>query len=183
MLLRIVPVSNVPKGILKIVRNEVESNLNIKCRIMPNLPIPDDSFNRWRKQYNAEVILSNLSKNSSVKFIDKNILTIMITDVDIYYGRLNFVFGLEDPSTNSSIVSITRLRPEFYDEKPNMNLLSERAVKEVSHEIGHYLGLRHCPNTICVMCFSPSAGDIDAKQKYFCDNCKITLMTRGIRVG
>jgi archaemetzincin len=104
----------------------------------------------------------------------------MITDVDLYYGVPNFVFGLEDPATSSSIVSITRLRPEFYDEKPNIILLGERTTKEVLHEIGHYLGLNHCQNVECVMCFSPSAGDIDAKQKYFCESCKITLMTKGV---
>jgi archaemetzincin len=179
MFLRIVPVSNVPQGILEKVRSELES-LNIKCRIMPSLPIPEDSYNQWRKQYNAEVILKRLSDKSAVKFIDKNIPTLMITDADLYYGRLNFVFGLEDPSTNSSVVSITRLRPEFYDERPNLVLLEERTVKEVLHELGHYLGLGHCSNVECVMSFSPSAGDIDAKQKYFCESCKITLMTKGV---
>jgi archaemetzincin len=183
MFLRIVPVSNVPQGILDRVRSELETNLNIKCRIMPRLSIPEESFNRWRKQYNAEIILNMLSEKSEVKFIDKNIPTILITDADLYYGGLNFVFGLEYPAKSSAIVSITRLRPEFYDEKANINLLGERTVKEVIHEIGHYFGLRHCYNTWCVMCFSPSVNDIDIKQKDFCENCKIKLMTRGINIG
>jgi archaemetzincin len=183
MFLRIVPVSNVPQGILDKVRNDLEANLNIKCRIMPKLSIPEDAFNRWRKQYNAETILNMLSEKSAVKFIDKNIPTLLITDVDLYYGGLNFVFGLEYPAKSSAIVSITRLRPEFYDERANLNLLGERTVKEVIHEIGHYLGLGHCHNTWCVMCFSPSVNDIDIKQKYFCENCRIKLMTRGINIG
>jgi len=180
MFLRIVPVGNIQHSILDRVRNELESNLNIKCRIMPKLSIPEESFNRWRKQYNAEMILANLSKDSAVKFIDRNIPTLMIIDADLYYGRLNFVFGLEDPSTSSSILSIARLRPEFYDERSDMNLLEERTVKEAVHEIGHHLGLRHCTNVECVMCFSPSVGDIDTKKKYFCESCKLSLMTRGI---
>ncbi len=183
MFLRLVPVSNVPQGILDKVRSDLESNLNIKCRIMPRLQIPEGSFNRWRKQYNAETILNMLSEKSAVKFIDKNIPTLLITDVDLYYGGLNFVFSLEYPAKSSAIVSITRMRPEFYDERANMNLLGERAVKEVMHEIGHHLGLGHCYNTWCVMCFSPSVNDIDIKQKYFCENCKIKLMTKGISIG
>ena len=179
MFLRIVPVSNVPQGILEKVRSELEG-MNIKCRIMERLDIPEESYNQWRRQYNAEEILKNLSDKSAVKFIDKNIPTLMITDVDLYYGRLNFVFGLEDPSTNCSIVSITRLRPEFYDERPDLIILGERTTKEVMHEMGHYLGLSHCTNPECVMCFSPSVGDVDRKQKYFCENCKITLMTKGV---
>lgn len=183
MFLRIVPVGGISKSILDKVRNELETNLNIKCRIMPKLSIPEESFNRWRKQYNAEVVLNLLSKKSAVKFIDKNIPTFLITDVDLYYGGLNFVFVLEDPTKSSAIVSITRLRPEFYDEKTNLNLLEERIVKEVIHGMGHYFGLGHCPNNWCVMCFSPSVNDVDIKQKYFCENCKIKLITRGISLG
>jgi archaemetzincin len=183
MFLRIVPVNNVPKAMLDRVRNELESNLNIKCRIMPRLSIPEESFNRWRKQYNAEIVLSMLSEKSAVKFIDKNIPTLLVTDVDLYYRGLNFVFGLEYPAKSSAIVSIARLRPEFYDERANSNLLTDRTVKEVIHEIGHYLGLGHCYNTWCVMSFSPSVNDVDIKQKNFCENCKIKLMTKGINIG
>ena len=180
MFLRIVPVGSIQHSILDVVRTNFENNLNIKCRIMSKLPIPEESFNRWRKQYNAEVILASLSKDSTVKFIDRSIPTLMIIDADLYYGGLNFVFGVEDPSTSSSIVSIARLRPEFYDERANTRLLEERVVKEAMHEMGHHLGLRHCINTECVMCFSPSVGDIDIKQKYFCESCKVNLMARGI---
>jgi archaemetzincin len=81
------------------------------------------------------------------------------------------------------IVSTSRLRPEFYDSKPNAGLLEERTVKEVIHEIGHYFGLDHCENSKCIMNFSPSVFDVDKKGKEFCDDCKIKLMTRGINLG
>jgi len=183
MFLRMVPVGEVSQRILDKVRNELETNLNIKCRIMPKLSIPEETFNRWRKQYNAENVMELLSTKSEVKFIDKNIPTLLITNVDLYYGGLNFVFGLEDPTKSSAIVSIMRLRPEFYDEKANLNILEERTVKEVTHAIGHCFGLGHCINNWCVMCFSPSVNDVDLKQKYFCENCKVKLMTRGIKLG
>jgi len=179
MFLRLVPVGNLSQQILETIREELEY-LNIKCRIMPKLDIPQEAFNHWRKQYNAEVVMNLLSKKSEVKFIDKNIPTLMITDSDLYYAGLNFIFGLEEPVISSAIVSIARLRPEFYDQRPDQNLLKERTVKEVIHELGHYLGLDHCNNSLCVMCFSPSVFDVDKKQKYFCDECKIKMMTRGI---
>lgn len=182
MFLRIAPVGDLPKEILEIVKNELE-NLNIKCRLMTKLSIPQDAFNHWRKQYNAEIIMNYLSRSSEIKFIDKSIPSLLLTDVDMYYGGLNFVFGLEDPSKSCAIVSLARLRPEFYDERPDKSLLEERVVKEVIHEIGHYLGLDHCTYMECVMSFSPSVYDVDKKQKNFCENCKIRLMTRGINIG
>jgi archaemetzincin len=176
-----VPVGELPKEILEVIRDELE-NLNIKCRIMPKLTIPQEAFNHWRKQYNAEVVMDLLSKASEVKFIDKSIPTLLITDADLYYSGLNFVFGLEDPAKSCAIVSLSRLRPEFYDQRPSRSLLEERTVKEVIHEIGHYLGLDHCQNNWCVMSFSPSVFDVDRKQKGFCDDCKIKMMTRGINL-
>jgi archaemetzincin len=168
MFLRIVPVGEVSEGILNLVKDELE-NLNIKSRIMTKIDIPKEAYNQWRKQYNAEVIMDMLSKVSEVKFIDKSIPTLLITDFDLYYSGLNFIFGLEDPARCCAIVS--------------RSLLEERIVKEVIHELGHYIGLDHCYNNKCVMSFSPSVFDVDKKQKEFCDDCKIRMMTRGINLG
>ncbi len=183
MFLRIVPAGNPMQDILEMVKNELESNLNVKSRIMSKLPIPMEAFNQWRKQYNAEVVMNLLSRSSEAKFIDKNIPTMIITDVDLYYGGLNFVFGLEDPQKSSAIVSLARLRTEFYDERPNKFVLEERTIKEVTHELGHHLGLDHCTNSRCVMNFSPSVYDVDKKEKNFCERCRLDMMTRGVNLG
>ncbi len=180
MFLRIVPVGTSLKDVLEAVSAELEGYLNIKSRILTKLPIPKESFNQWRKQYNAEIVMDALSQASEVKFIDKNIPTLMITDHDLYYGGLNFIFGLENPAKKIAIVSIARLRPEFYDETPDVKLLKERTVKEVIHEMGHYMSLDHCDDPSCVMHFSPSIADVDFKKKYFCDRCKVVLMAKGI---
>jgi len=180
MFLRIVPVGSALKEILQSVKIELELYLNIKSRILGRLPMPKEAFNRWRKQYNAEIVMDTLSQASEVKFIDKSIPTLMVTDHDLYYGGLNFIFGLENPSTKTAIVSIARLRPEFYDESPNVKLLKERTVKEVIHEMGHNMGLDHCYDPSCVMKFSPSISDVDEKKKEFCERCKSHLMTKGI---
>jgi archaemetzincin len=179
MFLRIVPLGNLPKEILDTVKGELE-NLNIRCRVMPKIEVPQEAFNQWRKQYNAETIMNSIYNKSEVKFIDANIPSLLLTDYDLYYSGLNFVFGLEYPSKSCAIVSLARLRTEFYDEKPNKTLLHDRTVKEVLHEIGQYLGLGHCVNPKCVMAFSSSASDIDRKLKDFCDNCKMDLATRGL---
>jgi archaemetzincin len=182
MFLRIVPVGASLSEVLEMVKRELEFYLNIKVRIVGRVGMPKEAFNHWRKQYNAEIVMDELSTFPEAKFIDKNIPTLMITNHDLYYAGLNFVFGLEDPSKSSAIVSIARLRPEFYDEQSNIKLLKERTVKEVIHEMGHYLGLEHCHNPSCVMSFSPSVADIDLKKKMFCDNCRIRLMAKGISV-
>jgi len=182
MLIRLVPLGNVSQHILGSVKEELENIFHAKCRILSGLEIPEKSLNHWRKQHNAEIILDSLKDASEVKFIDKNIPTLLITDVDLYYGGLNFVFGIEDPTKSMAIVSLARLMPEFYDQARNPRILKERIVKEAVHEFGHHLGFNHCSRLNCVMCFSPSVFDVDKKDKYFCGACRIKAAAKGITI-
>ncbi|MGB9842483.1 MAG: matrixin family metalloprotease, partial [Candidatus Bathyarchaeales archaeon] len=71
----------------------------------------------------------------------------------------------------AAIISLWRLKPEFYGDTPDMTLFSARVLKEAVHELGHTLGLRHCSRGSCVMYFSNSIIDTDRKQSLFCDQC------------
>jgi archaemetzincin len=80
------------------------------------------------------------------------------------------------------MVSVARLRPEFYDQRPNNFVVTERAVKETIHEVGHQMGMDHCRHPFCVMAFSPSVGDVDSKKKEFCSDCKIRASMKGVNI-
>jgi len=74
-----------------------------------------------------------------------------VVNVDLFVPSLNFVFGLA--AGNTAVISLARLRPEYYGEKKNEYLLRERALKESIHELGHTFGLPHCFNIRCIMHF------------------------------
>jgi archaemetzincin len=182
MLVRLIPIGNLSQKFLGDICNELQTLVNIRCKVLPKLQTPRETYDHFRRQYDAEKIIDILSKSSEAKFIERGMPTIFLTEDDIYYSKLNFVFGLEDLRKNVAIVSIARLKPEFYENRPNPTILTERTVKEIIHEVGHMTGLEHCVHKICIMNFSPSINDIDVKQKDFCSSCRVRMMTRGLEL-
>jgi archaemetzincin len=122
-------------------------------------------FHPDRGQYDAGSILSGYDKNGT------DGRTILITSVDLFMPIFTFVFGLAKLNGTTGIVSTHRLRSEFYGLPPDEGLLKTRLIKEVVHELGHLLNLRHCPNYHCVMTSSNTADDLDVKGDQFCKSC------------
>ena len=182
MFIRIIPVGNPPKQVLDKLPPVLHSMFKARVKVFDAIPVPPEAWDRWRKQHDAAKMIEILCDERVATFIDKNVPTLFITDTDIFYKGLTFVFGIENPEKNCSIVSIARLKPEFYGDAPNINVLIERVTKEAVHELGHHIGLGHCPHPFCVMCYSPSAGDVDSKRVEFCNSCKLKAASKGIEL-
>jgi len=131
------------------------------------------AYNEKRKQYLGDKILRQAEKSKRNDY-EKWLL---IVDVDLYSNGLNFIFGLANPYSGVSIISLTRLRQRFYDMPENESLFIERMKKEATHELGHLFYLGHCPDKRCVMHFSNSLYDTDEKLAYFCEKCRKTLFS------
>jgi archaemetzincin len=137
--------------------------------IEEKLPLREEAFDKKRRQYQSHTILSEVQGYAVKKTWVNRALGVV--DADIFVPELNFVFGEATCPGKAALISLWRLKPEFYGEPSNMELFLERALKEAVHEIGHTLGLRHCPRPSCVMHFSNSISDTDIKQSLFCDKC------------
>jgi archaemetzincin len=139
------------------------------------MQLPLDVYDLQRGQFNSSRILAkinNFSKKSGLEHV------LGITDVDLFVPRLNFVFGEAEYGGRAAIISLFRLKPEFYGKNSDNRLLVERAVKEAVHEVGHMLGLGHCDNPTCVIFFSNSISDTDRKGVLLCEKCKSLAINR-----
>jgi len=135
-----------------------------------HLPMPEAAFDKKREQYRSNQVLGIIQSHASDKSLNR---LLGVIDADIYIQGLNFVFGEAIFPGKAALISLWRLKPEFYKSPSNFEVFAERSVKEAVHEVGHTLGLRHCPRSSCVMHFSNSIFDTDKKQAVFCDECYI----------
>ncbi|MEM2994909.1 MAG: archaemetzincin family Zn-dependent metalloprotease [Candidatus Bathyarchaeia archaeon] len=171
----ILRIGQIDQHIANIIRENLEMAFpKTTCVIIPEeLSVPKETFNKTRNQYNSEAILVIVRRHAEkVKFLNR---ILGIVDVDIFVSGLNFVFGEAECPGKSALISLWRLKPEFYGKPPNMNLLLERGTKEAVHELGHTLGLKHCLNPFCVMYFSNSIFETDRKQSLFCNKCHFNV--------
>ncbi|TFF87851.1 MAG: archemetzincin [Promethearchaeota archaeon] len=142
--------------------------------IEDKLKISNEYYNHNRRQYNGPIFLM-ITRNKAIDLNYDKVLGIFPSD--LYTKGLSFIFGLAESGTGSRacVISLERLHPSFYDNTIDKNTLPEiylkRILKEAMHEIGHTLGLKHC-NNVCVMRFSNSLPETDAKPANFCDECK-----------
>jgi archaemetzincin len=95
-----------------------------------------------------------------------------VTEMDLFVPVLTFVFGEAQLDGRCAVISLQRLREEFYGLPANPALLRERAVKEAVHELGHTFGLRHCPDWRCVMASTHAVERLDLKSAEFCEGCR-----------
>ena len=173
MMVGVIPVRLSDEELVHTVCDAVESVYGIQTVAVDPQRAPWHSYDYSRDQYNA----AGFTEIAEYGPHKKNIV---VTDLDLFSYPLNFVFGQAHLSGRASVISTYRLNPDFYECDGGQDPISdevydqmykERVAKESVHEVGHMLGIRHCSNNWCVMSFSPTIAEVDAKGKYLCPDC------------
>lgn len=166
-MIALIPIGHVDEEFINDLRPSLEKVIGKRVRIAQRIALPWDSWNPDRNQHLSPSILAILA---TLPYSDDRVLG--VTDVDIYTTGLNFIFGEADYVGGKALISLQRLRQEFYGLPSDEKLFQRRALKEAVHELGHTYGLGHCPDPTCVMYFSNSLSDTDFKEWEFCPFCQ-----------
>jgi archaemetzincin len=144
------------------------------------LPDVEFAYDVGRRQHKSIEVLEMLARQSPP---DAHKL-LAVTERDLFIPVLTFVFGQAQLNGRVAVVSLARLRQEFYGLPENREVFLERVEKEALHETGHTYGLVHCADGSCAMSLATNVRQIDRKRAAFCAACEGHLRRgaeRGLR--
>ena len=142
--------------------------------LLQPIVIPHNYFNGVIQQYNADSILLLLSKMPNDTLVEiagithQPLFTIKEAQPVAYFDQ--HIFGLGYQPGNTCVVS------DFKFKTADTMVYNRRMANVLLHEIGHNIGLSHCPDDKCIM--SKNNGDImtlDNCGNDYCSSCRKKL--------
>ena len=143
------------------------------------LPGADFAYDAERRQYGSIPVLGALAERCPQDALK----LLAVTERDLFIPVLTFVYGHAQLGGRVAVISLARLRQEFYGLPSNQPVFLERALKEALHETGHTFGLVHCADRECAMSLATNIRQIDLKRAAFCANCAAHLRRRPRELG
>jgi archaemetzincin len=162
----ICPIGFVEEDVIDRIAECIRSRCGIPCEVLNSIAPLHYAYDKGRSQYNSSLMLKGLGEHCPRSF-----RVLGVTNLDLYVPAFKYVYGLAQIEGQCAIISLHRLRPQFYDEPPEPNLLMARIEKTALHEIAHSLGMIHCRDRRCVMYSSTRITDTDLKRSVFCLAC------------
>lgn len=160
-----------PPAVIPAMADALESCLPVRVAGLKPIDAPPGALDARRGQWSAPALLETVLATLP----DGIPKALGVTGADLFIPMLSFVYGQAQLKGRAGVVSVARLRQEYYGLPGNEALLVERARKEAVHEAGHLLGLVHCSSPGCVMRLSVQVGQIDLKGEAPCPSCAARL--------
>jgi archaemetzincin len=167
----VMPVGQVDARALELLQHRFEEELGWEVTVAPSIAMPAVAYDPKREQYEAIHIL-----RAVIEAAPKDAARVLgVVDADLFIPMLTFVFGQAQLKGKAALMSLSRLRQEYYGLPPNAQLYHKRIEKEAMHEVGHTFGLIHCTEKNCAMALSNSIQQVDGKLAEYCRSCAILL--------
>ena len=138
------------------------------------LPGIDFAYDARRSQYGSIQALEMLLERCPPDALK----LLAVTERDLFIPALTFVYGQAQLGGRVAVISLARLRQEFYGQPPNREVLLQRALKEALHETGHMFGLVHCADRNCAMSLATNIRHIDESARSSARRCAARVLRR-----
>jgi archaemetzincin len=160
-----------PEGLAEDLAASLSRRVPAPCQVRAS---PLDAEVPWLPDRQGQVDADALLERLEAAEEDGAVL-VGVTSLDLAIPIFTFVFGRARHDGRAALVSLARLRPEFYGLPADPALTERRAVAEILHELGHVSGLRHCEASSCLLRFAASVEAVDLRGSSFCPACEARL--------
>ncbi len=168
----ILPIDKISSYILKRICTSLEHSFGLSSRLLAANPItPLSPGLQHEGKYNSTAALLYISRQVPTDTLK----LLAVAQLDLYSPVFSYLYGEAQLGGTCALMSLYRLRQEFYNLEPDENVFLSRCEKEATHEIGHTFGLVHCQDKHCIMYPSSTIADTDEKSNAFCPRCSRLL--------
>ncbi len=160
-------------------RRGIARLLGLTVRDLSPQPLPVAAYYPPRKRYRAEKLLGYLEQYVRPRSGCDHVLGMTSADISKTKGDAPDwgIFGLGEMPGTVAVVSTFRLGGRHATRRQ----IAIRVVKVVNHELGHNLGLDHCPGRGCLMQDARGAiKTVDEEAGLLCQACRSRLRARGL---
>jgi archaemetzincin len=165
------PLGAPPEEVLERVEAQLLRTFGLDIRRAAPQGEPEHALDATRGQWSSTEILKLLLTQAP----PEPARLLGITERDLFVPVLSFVYGQAQLRGRVAVISLARLRAEFYGLPGDPQILATRAAKEAVHEVGHLFGLVHCPDRRCPLSLSIGLEDLDFKTAEPCASCSALL--------
>jgi archaemetzincin len=157
------------------VKRAIEAFYRFDVRLRRPVPLPEAAWYPPRKRYRAEKLLDYLDHVRPGE--DDRIIGITTEDISTTKGRHKDwgILGLATLDGKVAVVSTYRTVKKLGRGKDRTLRARHRFAKTVVHELGHNLGLDHCPNRGCLMEDAKGTVSTTDREHTLCDACQKEL--------
>jgi archaemetzincin len=163
------PMGRFPDALLDEIDRGLRAELRVAVLRLRPVSLPPAAWYAPRRRYRAERLLDDLHRRlapPATRILGVTEVDISTTAHDVYdWG----VLGLGDLGGTACVISTLRCRRTARDAAQ----ASFRMVTTCVHEVGHTLGLEHCPDPACLMTDARgSVRTVDRTSGHLCARCR-----------
>jgi archaemetzincin len=168
-----------PDPAVALVKDALFAFYDLDVQVAARVPLPTVAYYPKRSRYRAEKLLDFLEAEAP-----KNVFrTLGLTAVDISTTKGSYedwgVLGLGTIDGGTCVISSFRTTRGAQGPEHARIRLAKTAV----HEIGHTLGLEHCPNAGCLMQDGQGTVFTTDGEYDLCADCRAKLVAHGHRLA